>query len=66
MKELGCLVVTKGQTKMPRCVSEEALAPRVIYKLIALEKDFFQVTIAQLIITPKSAKLELVGIDLCI
>lgn len=51
---------------MPRCVSEGALAPRVIYKLIALEKDFFQVTIEELIITPKSAKLELVCIDLSI
>lgn len=60
------MVVTKGQTKMPRCVSEAALAPRVIYELIALEKDFFQVTIEELIITPKSAKLELVCIDLSV
>lgn len=60
------MVVTKGQTKMPRCVSEGALAPRVIYELIALEKDFFQVTIEELIITPKSAKLELVCIDLSV
>lgn len=66
MKEQSCLVVTKGQTKLPRCVSEEALAPRVLYKLIALEKNSFKVTIAELIITLKSAKLEMIGIDLSI
>lgn len=66
MKEYGCLVVTKGQTKMPRCVSEEALAPRVIHKLIVLKKDPLHVTTAELIIMLKSPKLELSGINLSI
>lgn len=51
---------------MPRCVSEVALVPRVLHKLIVLKKVSLHVTMAELIIMLKSTKLELSGIDLSI
>lgn len=51
---------------MPRCVSEVALVPRVLHKLIVLKKDSLHVIMAELIIMLKSTKLELSDIDLSI